>query len=154
MAEWWDTDEKIHKEDTFGIWWMTTQRNGRRACPDLLWGVTFSGGMIGTYSAIKTLHKTIGFNMDISYLAKAGLSAEKELAATMLGVTYCGSAYVAGGLDALYQVHHDGRHVLSDKWDYDVQSVTNFFVSGYNKFQHDSHKIQFLLESASEWWRT
>ena len=70
----------------------------------------------------------------------------------MIGAAYCGSAYAAGGLDAWYQVHHDGRHVLYDKWDYDVQAVNNFLVAGYNKFQQDSHQIELLLESAREWW--
>ena len=66
----------------------------------------------------------------------------------------CAAAYLGGGLDAWYQVNHNGNHALLDKWDFDVQALTNLFAGGYNKFEKDSQQVQLLLFHVSEWWRS
>jgi hypothetical protein len=60
----------------------------------------------------------------------------------------------ASMLDAWYQVNHEGRHALSDKWDFDTQAVQNLMIGIDRKWKKDLYSVELFLNSAGEWWKS
>jgi hypothetical protein len=150
--EWYEED------DNESVWWKASKKNAHAACnvkfqdytgfsENNWWVEGFAYGTILNYMRKAGFKKTVG---------NFALSASKKQWATSLSWvahSYCIGALVGGMIDAKYQVHHDGRHMLSDKWDFDVQAVTNLLMTGYGKYKNDSHQVELLLRHVDEWWR-
>ena len=145
--EWYEED------DNESVWWKATRKNTHKICPDYFLGGTGFGANVGTGAEISSFLKNLGLKTEIASLVGATTGFEKAKLAAAMGFTFCAGAYLGGGLDAWYQVNHDGRHALSDKWNFDTQAVQNLLVGIDRKWKKDLHNVEFFLKSASEWWK-
>ena len=143
------------EDDNESVWWKATKKNAHQVCPK--WfeeQIGFSPYFLQEGKAIAGLFAIAGggkvFNR---YTPGSEILAKTFSSVEFLAHAGCAASYLGGGLDAWYQVHHDGRHALLDKWDFDVQSLTSLFINGYKKFEKDAQGVQFLLANMSEWWR-
>lgn len=136
MAEWWESDEKIHEESSIGIWWKGTKKNAKRACPD--WLSTNVGFSTTPYEEGKVVTQTVialgGSKMAVGTLAGAGYAIEKFTGVVLGAHAWCIGAHIGGGVDSLYQYHHGGHHIgenLSDWYISQERGVENFLVNFY-----------------------
>ena len=142
MAEWYEDDEKIHNESPFGIWWKGTKKNAHNACP--AWLANNIGFSTKPYEEMKTAGQTLltigGAKMTVGTIAGAGYAIERFTGLVIGAHAWCAGSYVGGGIDALYQSHHGGDHLISMR-------AIDWYV---NKEQG----VEDFLIKFHEWWKS
>jgi len=141
MAEWWESDEKIHEESPLGIWWMGTKKNARNACPD--WfstNIGFSNKPIQEFISLGAFTSVAGgTKMPLNVVIVAGKAYERFSLVMVAAHSYCLGAYIGGGIDAAYQINNNGAHLSAGMTDWYMEKekgVENFLINFY------------------EWWRS
>tara|TARA_B110000879_G_C11144114_1_gene501621 strand:+ start:1210 stop:1632 length:423 start_codon:yes stop_codon:yes gene_type:complete len=135
--EWYEEDSDDH------VWWKATQKNAHAICPS--WfeeqigfshtikdEVKFMSGLVATSGGAK---------MASSIAYGAGKSIEKAAWLGLATHIWCSEAYIVGGLDAMYQMHHDGSHIGLALWD----SVSDWYVTKEKGVDNFFHKLE-------HWW--
>lgn len=146
MAEWWEDDKK--SSNAYGIWWMGTQKNAHRTCPDLFG--TIVGFGTGSIAVASNTGKSIGWKTSISVIRGAGTNPEYKLVGALSGISWCFGSYLGGGIDALYQLSHNGDHLGTAIGDWFMEtgdSIHNWYVNAkgsiHNWWEHEEH-----------WWKS
>lgn len=151
--EWYEED------DNEPVWWKATKKNAHQACPVLFQdvsGFNENNWYIESfeYASLTSFAWKTGFKKSVSSFMFSASTAQWTGEASWLAHSYCIGALIGGYIDAQYQIKHNGRHMLSDKWDFDTQIMTNFLIKGYFKYQNDSQKVEFFLNNLNKWWKS
>ena len=131
-------------------WLENALDNGGKACHPVaaaLLGVTTSAD--GFLNMGLAVHSEIGFTTGVTTAIKASYKLEKYHLAMFTASVYCGSSYVAGGLDAWYQNNHNQRHIGTDF----IDSAISCWGYSTNWYKSQEKGVEKFLIETYEWWR-
>jgi hypothetical protein len=148
-----------YEESDDSAWWQATKKNTHKVCPSWFQStIEYNENPVKEailiFGAKEVASRLFGINTSLSAIAGAGSLTEIGIASGLASHAYCFGAMGASMLDAWYQVNHEGRHALSDKWDFDTQAVQNLMIGIDRKWKKDLYSVELFLNSAGEWWKS
>lgn len=142
------------EDDNEPVWWKATKKNAHQACPIYFQqAIRFSENpfvelpLFGANAAY--VYKSVGFGRTVLNVIDIGTKAQRGGSFSLAAHSYCAGAFVGGWVDALWQVNHNGTHLMTSAAEQTLEWWED--LSGW--YESKEQGVARFLDGLYEWWK-